>query len=215
MRNKGRHSQEERDGPAAHSAHMRPSPAPHPYLLSHNESGRAGGHEEARDSLVSLGRVDVGEDHEHAGLLRVRDPGQTRVRRVERDGRMNGQGGRRERGGHGGQSFGSDRDRRRAQACRARWTAAAPQACKAACHCAEPCGHIQLSRVPHHILLPLMRKLPSGCLSARVAMANASEPDPASLRQKEPSVSVARRGSQRFFSSSLPHFRMLVLISVF
>jgi hypothetical protein len=60
-----------------------------------------------------------------------------------------------------------------------------------------------------------MRKLPSGCLSARVAMANASEPEPASLRQKEPSVSVARRGSQRFFSSSLPHFRMLVLISVF
>ena len=46
-------------------------------------------------------------------------------------------------------------------------------------------------------------------------MANASEPEPASLRQKEPRVSVARRGSQRFFSSSLPHFRMLVLISVF
>ena len=91
------------------------------------------------------------------------------------------------------------------------------QACTHTCHCARS----RLTRLAplrahtHHILLPLMRKLPSGCLSARVAMANASEPEPASLRQKEPRVSVARRGSQRFFSSSLPHFRMLVLISVF
>lgn len=64
-----------------------------------------------------------------------------------------------------------------------------------------------------HILLPLMR-YPESVLVARVLRAKASEPEAGSLRQKDPTVSVANFGRYFFFIVWLPHFKIAVFTKV-
>ena len=57
-----------------------------------------------------------------------------------------------------------------------------------------------------HIFSPEITKLPSGCFMARVLAASASEPEPDSLRQYDPTSSPETRPGRYFcFCASVPN----------